>query len=237
MPDGDSLTPFLAWTSLVAEHRMPALDRSMRRWRSWDIFTLGMVVAATVWVWKTASGNKDLQAALRMSSREAERLRVQDRLVGGQVDLSFLEDTLAVTGDPRSNQDSHLLWIVDLERCPTCLGGGFAIWNELSKDPLLNRHLLVVGVREGAIPGHARRALTGTAIAFLSREQVEESFGSLSVPNTKMLTDGEGTVLMADARPVTSECGWSFEAQIGALRGVLGTRAIRYQPLIEENRE
>ena len=75
----------------------------------------------------------------------------------------------------------------------------------------------------------ARRALRGTEFASLSREELDAALGPI-FPNTKVLIDGSGTVLMADARTATSECGWSFEAQVGALRGVIASSVIRSQP-------
>ena len=50
------------------------------------------------------------------------------------------------------------------------------------------------------------------------------------LPNTKGLVDESGTVLLTDSRAAASECGWSFEAQVGALRGVLTGKVIRSQP-------
>ena len=91
----------------------------------------------------------------------------------------------------------------------------------------MSRHLLVFG--EGEVPDHARRALRGTTITTASREEIETVLGPL-LPNTKALVDHSGTILMSDSRAAASECGWSFEAQVGALRGVLASGVIRSQP-------
>ena len=133
----------------------------------------------------------------------------------------------STTKDRLGEADAVLLWIVDLERCPTCLESGFAVWNALGEDSLLERRLWVVG--DGEVPVVARRVIRGTTFASLSREELDAALGPI-FPNTKVLIDGNGTVLMADARTATSECGWSFEAQVGALRGVIASSVIRSQP-------
>lgn len=116
---------------------------------------------------------------------------------------------------------------VDLERCVNCLTGGLAVWNALAEDPSVSRHLLVFG--QARVPDHARRALRGTTVTVASREQIETVLGPL-LPDTKVLVDHSGTILMSDSRTAASECGWSFEAQVGALRGVLASGVIRSQP-------
>lgn len=50
------------------------------------------------------------------------------------------------------------------------------------------------------------------------------------LPNTKLLIDDGGIVLMADSRSASSECGWSFDAQVGALRRIFTGETIRNQP-------
>ena len=122
---------------------------------------------------------------------------------------------------------NRLVWIVDLDRCPTCFDGSLAVWNALAADPALRRHVLVVGPEN--VPPSARRALRGTTLATIRREDLEAVTGRL-LPNTKVLLDDDGTVLMADSRAAASECGWSFEAQVGALRGVYSANLIRTNP-------
>ena len=150
-----------------------------------------------------------------------------DRLVGRPVPLDFLRETVGIPDDDRDVVEVHLLRIVDLERCANCLTGGFAVWNALAEDRSVSRHLLVVG--EGEVPDHASRALHGTTIAAASREEIETVLGPL-LPDTRTLVDQSGTILMSDSRAAASECGWSFEAQVGALRGVLASGVIRGQP-------
>ena len=55
---------------------------------------------------------------------------------------------------------------------------------------------------------------------------MDTAFGPL-LPNTKLLVDHTGVVLMADSRTAASDCNWNFEAQVGALRGTLTTSLIR----------
>ena len=119
-------------------------------------------------------------------------------------------------------------YVAAVSRPPAVEGrGGFAVWNALAEDPSVSRHLLVFG--QAVMPDHARRALRGTTITVGSREQIETVLGPL-LPDTKVLLDHSGTILMSDSRTAASECGWSFEAQVGALRGVLASGVIRSQP-------
>ena len=75
----------------------------------------------------------------------------------------------------------------------------------------------------------ARRAVRDTEIVSMSKEELVAAVGPL-LSNTKLLVDGSGIVLLADARSGGSECGWSFDAQVGALRGVLPSHLVRNQP-------
>ena len=75
----------------------------------------------------------------------------------------------------------------------------------------------------------ARRALRDTEIVSMSKEELVAAVGPL-LSNTKLLVDGNGIILLADARSGGSECGWSFDAQVGALRGVLASHLVRNQP-------
>jgi len=203
------------------------VDRKTRGRRTLDVARLVLMVAAAVWVWKLASLNGEVEAALRVMGPLAERSSVQDRLVGTRLSLPTL-DRQAPSVDGRSGDgELRLLWIVDLARCPACFGVGLAIWNALAEDRSLRRHVLVLGDLE--VADDARRALRGTTITSVSREEMDLALGPL-LPNTKILVDGSGTVLMADSRAAASECGWSFEAQVGALRGVLTSGVIRSQP-------
>ncbi len=183
-----------------------------------DWTLLGLVLGGTILVWNMASSNRELAATLQVTSPLAERSSVRDRLVGTSVFLSSFDLARSDT------TDAHLLWIVDLARCRTCLDGGVAVWNALGDDTSLKRHVVVFGGDE--VPQDARRALRGTTFIAASRQDMDTAFGPL-LPNTKLLVDHTGVVLMADSRTAASDCSWSFEAQVGALRGTLATSLIR----------
>ena len=202
-------------------------DSIMPRKRAWDLMVASLLLVCALWVLRASRINQELRATLQYAAALAERATVLDRLVGLRVPLQFLHETIGMPGSSRDVVEVRLLWVVDLERCPNCLTGGFAVWNALAEDPTVSRHLLVVG--EGEVPDHANRALRGTTIAAASREEIETVLGPL-LPNTKALVDNSGTILMSDSRTAASECGWSFEAQVGALRGVLTSGVIRSQP-------
>ena len=140
--------------------------------------------------------------------------------MGTHVSLPMLQRS----EDLGAGDGAKLVWVVDSDRCDRCFDGGIGAWNALAPDSSLSRHVLVYG--GGGLPGEVRRALRGTTITKVSREEVEEALGPL-LPTTKLLVGGEGTVLLADSRTANSECGWSFEAQVGVLRGVLPSAMIR----------
>ncbi len=185
-----------------------------------DLAVFGLVLGGAVLVWSVASSNRELVAKLQLTTPLVERANVRDRLVGTSVSLSSFDL------ERPDAADAHLLWIVDLARCRTCLNARVAVWNALGDDPLLKRHVVVFGDHD--VPDEARRALRGTTFTLASRQDLEAVFGPL-LPNTKLLVDGAGVVVLADSRTAASDCGWSFEAQVGALRGTLTTGLIRTQ--------
>lgn len=186
-----------------------------------DLAVLGLVLGGAGLVWSVASSNRELVAKLKLTTPLVERASVRDRLVGTSVSLSSFDL------DRPDAADAHLLWIVDLARCPTCLNAGVAVWNALGDDAFLKRHVVVFG--DDDVLDEARRALRGTTFTTASRQDLEAAFGPL-LPNTKLLVDGAGVVVLADSRTAASDCGWSFEAQVGALRGTLTAGLIRTQP-------
>ena len=189
-----------------------------RRWLDLGVFALA--VGGAIGVWKLASHNRELRAALVAADSRAVEAMVRDRLVGTSVPLSFL------ALDEPDPGDAHLIWLVDLEDCPSCLAGANPAWNALGEDVFLRRHLVVF--EEDEVPEAARRALRGMTVTSASREELDAAFGPL-LASTKLLVDGDGIVLLADSRAAASECDWSFEAQVGALRGTLAAGVIRSQ--------
>ncbi len=183
-----------------------------------DLAVFALVLCGAVAVWNTAASNRELAATLQSTAPLAERSSVRDRLVGRAVSLSWLG---LEEPDPA---EAHLVWIVDLARCQTCLSGRPAVWNALGDDDSLRRHVVVFDTDD--VPEDGRRSLRGTALTEARRRDVQAALGPL-LPNTKLLIDGAGVVVMADSRAVGSDCGWSFEAQVGALRGTLSTGVIR----------
>ena len=194
---------------------------------AWNLMVAALLVVGSLWVWSMSKVNQELRTTLQGAAVLAERAMVVDRLVGRQISLDFLHETIGILDGDRGPVEAWLLWIVDLERCANCLNEGFVVWNALAEDPSVSRHLLVLG--EGKVPDHARRALRGTTITTASRAEVETVLGPL-LPNTKALVDHSGIILMSDSRSTAWECGWSFEAQVGALRGALNSNVIRIQP-------
>ena len=120
-----------------------------RRWLDLGVFALA--VGGAIGVWKLASDNRELRAALVAADSRAVEAMVRDRLVGTSVPLSFL-----ALHEPDPG-DAHLIWLVDLEDCPSCLAGAHPAWNALGEDASLRRHVVVF--EEDEVPEAARRAL------------------------------------------------------------------------------
>ena len=70
------------------------------------------------------------------------------------------------------------------------------------------------------------RALSGTHVKAAPEDRITSALGFL-LPNTQLLVDDKGTIVMADSRTAAEECGWSFAAQVGSLRGTLTSDLIR----------
>lgn len=185
-----------------------------------DLAGFVLAVGGAVGVWTLASHNGELRAVLGAAESRAEEMAARDRLVGTSVPRWIL------AFDEPDSADAHLLWIVDPERCPACLAGAHPVWTALGKDTSLRRHLMVLEGQE--VPAAVRRVLRGTRVTQAPRRDVYAALAPL-LPSTKLLVNRSGIVLMADARTVPSECTWSFEAQVGALLGILASGLIRSQ--------
>ena len=186
-----------------------------------------LLVAASVLIVRATGINRELRASLSIQNALASRTAVHDRLVGRRIPLTLLGQSTTQDSETPWNAQAHLLWIVDPNLCPRCLTEGFASWNALGDDRGLRRRLILTG--DGEVPAGARRALRGTEIVSVSKGELAAALGPL-LPNTKTLVDGSGIILLADSRSGGSECGWSFDAQVGALRGVLASHLVRNQP-------
>jgi hypothetical protein len=70
------------------------------------------------------------------------------------------------------------------------------------------------------------RALRRTVVGQARREDVLAKLGNI-LPNTKFLLDAERIAVLVDSRASGKDCGWSFEAQVAAIRGLNSAQAIR----------
>lgn len=196
------------------------------RFRPWAAAVCVLMVTATVVIVRAMSINRELRAVLQVQNLMAARTAIHDRLIGTRVPQLLLGQ-LGQRATVATDKGARLFWIVDTDRCGGCLAEGLGAWNALAKDNMLARQLVLVG--NAAMPEEARRALRSTPAIAITREEIRTTFGSL-LPNTKMLIDGKGIILLADSRSTGSECGWSFDAQVGALRGALASERVRNKP-------
>lgn len=196
------------------------------RSRSWTVAVSVLMVTATALISRSVSVNRELRAVFEIQSLVAARTTTHDRLIGTRVPSHFWRQ-LAQQAEVATDKGARLLWIVDTDRCERCLADGLGAWNALANDSTLVRQLVAVG--DAPVPEEAKRALRGTPATVMTREDLQTTFGNL-LPNTKMLIDGKGIILLADSRNTGSECGWSFDAQVGAIRGSLASELVRNQP-------
>ena len=183
-----------------------------------------MLLAAAVFGFRSTAVIRNQSDAIQVRDSAAARGAIRDRLVGLRVDLGLLGGTVSESSGVGADV---LLWVVDPESCGRCVAEGFGAWDALGTDGELRRRLVVVG--GGELPIDVRRALRGTEVVQVSRDEASLALGAI-LPNTKLLVSDDGIVLMADSRSASSECGWSFDAQVGAIRGVLTGETSRNQP-------
>jgi len=152
---------------------------------------------------------------IRMSSTRAQ---AQDRLIGKKIDTSSLGLGRSATAPPM------LLWIIDLDNCAGCFDD-VSEWRRLERLEDHDLALLLVGKPDRSVAARLR-ALRKTVVAQTTRAEVLGSLGN-TLPNTKLLLDAEGIAVLVDSRASGQECGWSFDAQVAAIRGLQSARAIR----------
>jgi hypothetical protein len=180
------------------------------------LFSVGVMLFAT----HRYSVAHDIVAATRLSAARAE---AQDHLVGRAIDLGrFRADTaLSRSGDPRLGT---LVWVVDLDRCSGCFD---AVGEWMRLERLLNDDFMVILTGDMSVEIQARlRALTKSFVVHTTREAVMRSFGN-TLPSTKLLLDANGIAVLVDSRSSGQDCGWSFEPQVGTMRGVVSASSIR----------
>lgn len=149
------------------------------------------------------------------------RATVQDRLIGSVIDLAPIGGQAPGT----SVSVRTLLWIVDLERCHGCFDS-VNEWTQLERLEGYDLWLVLIGPPTADVDARLR-ALSKTRIRQVPRDSVVSVLGP-TPPNTKMLLDDEGIVLLVDSRASGQDCGWNFEAQVGALSGLESARRIRW---------
>jgi hypothetical protein len=160
---------------------------------------------------------REARAVARFASAGYERSLVHDRLMGTKLDLEALGADL----EPKR---LVFAWFIDLDRCNGCFDT-IADWQYLEES---DEHSLILFAAGNVVPSVEKRlrALRRTAIVRTEMARVSNILGFV-LPNTKVMIDATGTVLLVDSRYSGQECGWSFEAQAAALRGMEAARPIR----------
>lgn len=159
-------------------------------------------------------------AETRLSSLRAEG---QDRLIGKRIDVATLTSNTAARPTDTTRR-STLIWVVELDRCSGCFDT-VSEWARLEQIAAYDLKLVLVGHSTPAVEARLR-ALGRTTVRWGKQERVDSALGNV-LPNTKLLLDPDGIALLVDTRASGQECGWNFEAQIGALQGLGTAGAIR----------
>lgn len=150
------------------------------------------------------------------------RARTYDRLMGTRLKLASL------TGGGET-EGPAVIWVVDLDSCKGCLDT-VTPWLELEKlGGDYDLHFLMVGGGDQLTVAESRaRLFRRTNVMRKPRDSIFAALGP-TLPSTKLLVDPNGIILLVDSRSSGQECGWSFEAQVGALLGLETAHGIRPQ--------
>lgn len=207
-------TPIPSTLAANVDGRNPFMKRDL-------LSLIALVLVASVAV-VTISSQRTLRQQMSEAEAPAARAVIQDRLTGARIDL----ESLIPRGSSHSTPEQlpAVVWILDMARCPDCFDN-LGPWSRLET---LGGHrflLVYTGTPSGEVEGRLR-SLTTTRVFQTTPERVTETLGWI-LPNTKLLLDEGGVAVLVDSRTSASECGWSFDAQIGALKGVNSSLAIR----------
>jgi len=204
------------------------MPHSKRRMLREGIFALALI-ATTGMTLRLLALNASGRERLAETESSSLRANTEDQLVGRTLALLAINEPEADKAAPDAKP--ILLWVLDLERCSGCLDA-VSQWTRLEQ--LLDYRFVVVVVGTPSPEARTRlRVMRKTRVVSASDESVTRMIGR-RLPSTKLLLTGEGVVLLADSRAAGQNCGWSFEAQVGVLMGVLPPASIRTSSVADE---
>jgi hypothetical protein len=184
---------------------------------------LALIAALGAWG-LSVRRNAQTDVHLQRMSLPAARAQAQDRLVGTVVDVAALSGGMERRGDGNVPHRPAIVWLLDLDRCSGCFDS-VGEWTRLERLDDHDALLILIGDRTPAVDARLR-ALRRTEVRWTDRERVHDQLGPV-LANTRLLLDEDGIALLVDSRAVGQDCGWSFEAQVGALKGLNSAWAIR----------
>lgn len=199
--------------------RLPHLRRIV------DIGSVSALAVAAFWAVDSTMAEHSATSLSNRLAPSAQRAIVQDRLIGSPLRLPQLaaQNALAARSDLTFERPT-VLWILDPLNCISCLSSA-AEFQRLGTSGKLDIHVILTSQLPKRF-AYLLRALQETAVWYAPLDQVESTTG-LVLPNTKLLVSPGGTVTLADARFSGQACGWSFDAQVGALFEEMPATAIR----------
>jgi hypothetical protein len=183
-----------------------------------NLLALGIALVVAI---AAVRSERNLHRTVKQLEPGAQRAYVHDRLVGTRIDLDQLTERLS---GETSLPGLAITWILDLEACADCFNniGG---WSRLERLTDYELVLFLLGEPSGRVQGQLA-SLTRTDVRNISRDQLVATLGYV-LPSTKLLLNADGFILLVDSRSTAQDCAWSFEAQLGAIEGVVNANAIR----------
>lgn len=185
---------------------------------------LALVISVGTWGFmRMSTREREMVSDIDRMSAALARVQVEEALIGTR----FTETALGRLPRTSAPGPATLVWVVAAEECHGCLARGpVAHWNALAASGRIATMVVLVGPteREAAF---VHRVISDSTIIIERKQDLERGgFGRL-LPNAQVLLDGEGFVLAADVTGATSECDWSFGAQVRAQLGQIPAAAIR----------
>lgn len=169
---------------------------------------------------------KSFAAANQLAEAVALRQAATDRLVGIRLPLLFESKPPNTHQSGTAGSSPALYWIVNPGICRDCFGDA-GHWNSLAASGAFSAGVVMLDLTEEAAHRIAERSHLRGTILTMPSTRLSTMIGMELPASTKLLLDGDGTVLLVDARISHARCQWYFEGLVGRLLRVGPTLPVR----------
>lgn len=200
--------------------------------RSWSSGLLVLAVGVlAVALFSYRDSYRELRAQLEDARPTVVRTRTVDRLVGATLPEIAVADPGGGEEVLPGRPEPHVTWLIRIDDCPGCLQQRLRRWNALVNGTGVRGTVVLAGVGSREARRIGREAGVRSRVLADSASRTFRAL-ELDAPSVSVVTDGGGTVLLADARfyGTTRRCGWSFFDQVRALYGGRAPDRIRASP-------